>query len=117
MENISAQVWFGTSKGVTVYDQKTRDWVTYTQEDGLASNNVTCVVSDEEYVWIGTVNSGVSRYEPKTESWRTFTKKNGLVRNSILSIAVDGDFVWVGTQNGLSRYDQKTQSWTPYMVN
>jgi ligand-binding sensor domain-containing protein len=108
------EVWFGTSGGISVYDKRSQDWVTYTSQNGLPSDNVTCLTSDGRFMWIGTFDAGLVRFDPQTKSWRRFTRQDGLAHNSILSITVDGDLIWVGTQDGLSRYDSKTDSWTSY---
>jgi len=36
-------VWFGNDSGVTAYDKKNNRWNTYTVDDGLLSNRITCI--------------------------------------------------------------------------
>ena len=108
------EIWFGTSGGISIYNRKTQDWVTYTTQDGLPSDNVTSLAWDGKFMWIGTFDAGLVRFDPRTKSQRVFTREDGLAHNGVLSIAVDGDLIWVGTQDGLSRYDPKTDSWTNY---
>jgi len=110
-------VWFGNNSGVTRYDKKTQKWVTYTVDDGLASNKITCIAKGQNAIWFGTFDAGVMKYAKKTQHWQGYQRKDGLAHNCILSIAVDGDKLWLGTPWGLSRYDSATKSFTTYTEN
>jgi len=107
-------VWFGSNSGVTRYDKKTEEWVTYTVDDGLASNKITCIVKGKDASWFGTLDAGVMKYDKNTQKWQAYKRIDGLAHNCVLSIAVDGDKVWLGTQGGLSRYDTRKKSFTTY---
>jgi len=107
-------VCFGNNSGVTRYDKKAEEWVTYTVDDGLASNKITCIAKGKDAIWFGTFDAGVMKYDKNAKTWQTYSMKDGLAHNCVLSIAVDGDTVWLGTQWGLSRYDSATKSFTTY---
>ena len=108
------RVWFGTDRGVTVYNDDTEVWTSYTTKDGLASNKVTSIDVDGTEVWIGTYNAGVSRFDPSANSWIAYTREEGLAHNGILSISVGDTYVWFGTYRGLSRFDKHTGIWTTF---
>jgi ligand-binding sensor domain-containing protein len=113
-------VWFGTDgRGVSRYDPKTGAWATFTQKDGLASDNVRMIAADGGGVlWFGTEGHGVSRYDPKTGAWATFTTKDGLADDNVQAIAADGGgALWFGAESGVSRYDPKTGAWTTFTQN
>jgi ligand-binding sensor domain-containing protein len=95
----------------------TGQWTTWTKTDGLASDNITCIAVNGDFVWFGTFDAGVSRYSKSKETFKTCTTKDGLSHNSISDIAIDGDFVWFGTELGLSRYDTQTDMWTIFTRN
>jgi ligand-binding sensor domain-containing protein len=107
-------IWFGADMGATKYNLKSHDFVTYTKTDGLASDVVTFIAVNDEMVWFGSSDAGATRYDKATKRWRVFTKSDGLLHNRVYAIAFDGDYVWFGTENGLSRYDEKTGTWTAY---
>ena len=123
-------VWLGNNSGVTTYDKKSKKWKTYTVDDGLSSNRITCIAkraadSQTSQIWFGTFDAGVMKFDKNTRRWQTYSRKDGLAHNSVYSIAVDGDFdtasptqskdlLWIGTQQGLSRYDCRTSSFTTY---
>ncbi len=58
--------WFGTqSQGVYRYDGKS--FVHYTEQDGLANNQVQTIQEDKAgHMWFGTGAFGVSRYDGRT---------------------------------------------------
>jgi len=79
-------------------------WRNYTYLDGLASDRVYAINSDNEgYIWFGTPD-GASRYDGR--NFINFTKKNGLADNWVTSIHRGSDgILWFGTKGGVSRYD------------
>ncbi|MFC1716843.1 hypothetical protein ACFL6S_24465 [Candidatus Poribacteria bacterium] len=90
------RVWVGTKTGVSAYDTKSDIWSTYTQKDGLISNQVSCIAVDNGSVWFGS-GYGVTVYDARTGKWKTFTKDDGLPSNLITSIAVSKDQICFGT--------------------
>jgi ligand-binding sensor domain-containing protein len=67
-------------------------------------------------IWYGSNGEGVYRYDGKT--FTHFTTKDGLDNNIVYSILEDkAGNIWVGTKTGLNRYDGKTFSQIPIIVN
>ena len=95
-------VWFATRNGVIRYDGK--QWVKYTTEQGLASNDVYSIALGKDAVWIGTAN-GVSKYDG--ERWISFTPEEGFLGSKVLDIAPNNKTgeVWFATDKGLSKYE------------
>ena len=71
---------------------------TITTEDGLASDEISCIAIDDERVWFGT-DRGATVYNEETEAWTSYTTEDGLASNKVTSIDVDGTEVWIGTYN------------------
>jgi len=107
-------VWFGSDDGVVMYGKDSHDWMTFSTDDGLSSDRITCIARDDKYVWFGTFDAGIMRFDKNSKTWESYSKKDGLAHNSVFSIAVDGDHVWIGTHRGLSRYDKVKNTWTSY---
>jgi ligand-binding sensor domain-containing protein len=104
-------VWIATNRGVSRLDRAASKWTHYTQEDGLAADDVHDIVADEDTVWMGT-RAGLSLYDVQADTWRTIQEREGLGANRVNKIALDDQYVWVGTDyNGVSRYDRRTESW------
>ena len=125
LEDREGHLWFGTEEGVSRYDAHRPDgayrcdrgeFVTFTTEDGLASNNVCVILEDREgRLWFGTWGGGMSRYDAHRPDgayrcdrgeFVTFTTEDGLASNNVLSISEDWEgHLWFGTEEGVSRYD------------
>ncbi|MAF13105.1 hypothetical protein CMK11_21850 [Candidatus Poribacteria bacterium] len=107
----ATNVWIATDRGVSRLVRATGNWMHYTQDDGLESDDVRDVVADDRAVWFGT-RAGVNVYDVQADTWRTFQEREGVGANDINKIALDDQYVWVGTAyNGVSRYDRRTESW------
>ncbi len=79
----------------------------YTQKNGLASNQVNCIIQDKKgYLWLGT-NNGLSRFNGI--DFRNFKHADGLPGNRINVLTEDrkGN-LWIGTDpNGAACYSGK----------
>ena len=85
----------------------------FTDADGLPSNNVLCASSDQEgTMWFGT-QSGIAIYDGSTWEVMTTTTHPGLANNNVSSILVtkDGN-VWAAGDFGASFYNGT--AWTTY---
>ncbi len=72
-------------------------WSDYTQEDGLASNNVLAVSVGEGEVWFGT-DHGISRYNGAWRSWTEGTDLQSGVHS--MTLGGSGTDLWAGTATG-----------------
>ncbi|MDX2249310.1 MAG: two-component regulator propeller domain-containing protein [Bacteroidia bacterium] len=89
------------------------NFTTFTTDDGLALDAITCSTMDKfGNLWFGTYGGGVSRYDGK--SFTNFTTRQGLTSSIVISIKEDKNRnLWFGTQGGgVSRYDG--QSFTTF---
>ena len=98
-EDKNGNLWIGGNGGVTRFDGK--NFVTYTEKDGLASINVVSV-SEDAYgnIWVGTRDNGVSKIGNadlvELERWNGY----------IADVALDkSNTVWVSTTEGIGKYN------------
>ena len=109
-------VWFAADEqGLARYNKAAKDWTFFSEENGLASNDLIeySLVVDDSYAWVGTAG-GLSRYDLKKEVWTTFTRSpltRTLRESKVYAIAAETRYVWMGTTNGLHRYDKRTDRW------
>ena len=109
-------VWFAADEqGLARYNKAAKDWTFFSEENGLASNDLIeySLVVDDNYAWVGTAG-GLSRYDLKKEVWTTFTRSpltRTLRESKVYAIAVEARYVWLATTNGLHRYDKRTDRW------
>ncbi|MCL5998484.1 MAG: CHAT domain-containing protein [Chloroflexi bacterium] len=117
----SGHVWFGTSQGLSRYDNETEQWETFTRANSsLPVDWVTALWGDEQALWVGTLGSDVARIDLATGAWQTFQRVglpsgNGpldLVGNDVQSLALDrAGNLWVATTGGVAYYDRGEDTW------
>ena len=104
-EDRDGNTWFGTDgEGARKYDVKS--FTTYTTRDGLAGNQVRCILGDQQgRIWLGASTGGVSCYDGTT--FRNFTPKEGLGNERVYTAMEDrAGNLWFSTLGeGVSRYD------------
>jgi signal transduction histidine kinase/streptogramin lyase len=79
------------------------------EPDGLSSNFINTITSDNQGVlWIGT-HDGLIRFDPQANRFNTYRYEDGLPSNIISGIICDGDdYLWISTLNGLSKFNKET---------
>lgn len=90
----------------------------------LSSDRVLSMIQDKNNVyWIGTKNGLNKMYFENTRLNKPIFKNyrhvigdsTSLSNNSVLSLLEDSDnILWIGTQNGLNRFDPKTDTFKTY---
>jgi len=61
--DLKGVMWFGTPKGISVYDKSSNIWTSYTSSDGLINNQVNTIAIDlDGSIWIGTPK-GISKFD------------------------------------------------------
>ena len=130
-------VWVGTEKGMSRYDKVLGTWKNYRQEGGhehiethgghwdrhgrkkrdcLSDNVVSSIVTDEQYVWVGT-RDGANRFDKIALEWDQYKTEHGLPANNVTSVSSDGDSIWVGTNSGIGKYPRTADdrnAWITY---
>ena len=130
-------VWVGTDKGMSRYDKVLGSWKNYRQEGGseniethgghwhrhgrkkkdcLSDNVVSSIVTDEQYVWVGT-RDGANRFDKIALQWDQYKTHHGLPANNVTSVSSDGDSIWVGTNSGIGKYPRTADdlnAWITY---
>ncbi len=82
-------------------------------EQALVSDNVRCISTSADYVWVGT-DRGVSVYHKGDRRWTKLDREDGLLSDDVTAIAADGKSVWIGTTLGVSLYDLETKHWVKF---
>ncbi|MBI5470863.1 MAG: hypothetical protein HY961_00815 [Ignavibacteriae bacterium] len=79
---------------------------------------VSCLrVGMNERIWFGTVSGGVNMLDIKTDSVSWFTVRDGLASNLVYRIEEDDQgILWLSTDNGISRFDPSTKTFTNYDI-
>jgi ligand-binding sensor domain-containing protein/serine phosphatase RsbU (regulator of sigma subunit) len=104
-----------TTEGLSIFDESktgTARFQNYTTSQGLASNNLTCVLETQNgQILLGTEDNGILLIDnpysdTTTTSFFSFTTQDGLADNLVLSLYEDvlDNTIYVGTKNGISTY-------------
>ncbi len=92
-------IWIGTGEGISAFDS--RIFHNYYSNDGLSSNNITCIASDKKIpgsIWVGTT-SGVNRFT--NGKFIRYGQNLPSTMKNINSVFVDkDDNVLCGTDSG-----------------
>ncbi len=119
------RLWVGSSfSGLTRIDSTSApqlQFVSFTVENGLASNNVRSITEDLfGNIYVGTAR-GVDRISTDTKSVKHFSTSDGLAGDFVsTSFRDSAGALWFGTPNGLSRLmptENKSASAPPVWVS
>lgn len=120
------KVWAGTTDGILIMSLHNNKFeVTPLEdpdklEDGLASNDIVCLVRDKEgTMWVGTNGGGLSRTTTKDSEGRwlfeNFGVADGLPSEEIRSITFDNKGnIWLATDHILCSFDIKKRIFTVF---
>lgn len=119
----SGKLWIGTQGGgLELFNSSTGGFTHFRShpDDAAALNNdfIFAIAEDRAgRLWLGTWGSGLNVYYPATGHFKAYTTNQGLCSNSVYGILEDqrGD-LWLSTNNGLSRFNPATESFTNFAV-
>ncbi len=90
---------------------------TYTEQDGLSSNHISCVLQDSDgFVWVATSN-GLNRFDGNffEHFLNSLSDSNSIASDEIQSLFIDRKKrLWIGTNAGISLYHPVLQSFSNY---
>ncbi len=104
------RIWIGTEDGgLNLFDPVTDIFQPLPLALRSLYTNVHALLSDGDYLWIGSYSKGLIRYNMKTEKLITYTQSeapNSISQNSPFALWKDRQgLLWVGTLSGLDVYD------------
>jgi PAS domain S-box-containing protein len=104
----SGTLWIGTGGGgLDRSDPQTETFTRFTEDDGLASNTIYAILSDDSgSLWISTAR-GLSRFDPRSGSFRNYSASDGLQGDQFTEGSAfksrDGE-LFFGGPNGLTAF-------------
>ncbi|MEI9945300.1 MAG: two-component regulator propeller domain-containing protein [Chitinophagaceae bacterium] len=117
LEDSRGDIWFGTAKGISVYDPATGLYKNYFNDDRnpalISFNTIRSLAEDKKSnIWIGTGN-GLTRFDPVTGRFRLYDFNDSMNIGFVWSLLVThtGDLFASGT-GGLQRYNPATDKFT-----
>lgn len=98
-EDDLGKLWIGTfDNGLFCYDPKKKVSVHFTEQNGIANNNVLSITGSDGEIWIATLG-GVSRIDTNDNfRVKNFTTESGLGSNFVYKVFIDSQQrIWFGT--------------------
>lgn len=98
----SGKIWLGTAKGLSQFDPETKSFVNFSTENGLNSETVLGVISDNnDNIWISTLK-GISRLDKTTNNFLNYNVDDGIVSNSEVAYKSEDGTLFFGGVNGIT---------------
>ncbi len=98
----SGKIWIGTSKGLSQLDPETKMFVNYSIENGLNSETVLGVISDNKCnIWLSTLY-GISRLDTSTNNFLNYNVDEGVMSNAEVAYKSDDGMLFFGGVNGIT---------------
>jgi signal transduction histidine kinase/streptogramin lyase len=105
------RMWIGTSYGLNLLDPSSGKALRYTEKEGLANNNVLCILEDTAgSLWIST-NDGLSKMDVTNTSFHNYDQSDGLQSNEFDSGAcakTQDEQMFFGGVHGLNIFDPQS---------
>jgi len=93
-------VWVCTQDGLNKYVRKTNSFISYSKQDGFASNVFKQIAGDGNgTLWVVT-ETGVSAFNPRTMKIRNFDQGDGVFANAVIC-NINGSKMLMAGSNGL----------------
>ncbi|WP_303006777.1 ATP-binding protein [Romboutsia ilealis] len=100
-EDSKGNLWFGTEGNLNKYDRLTKQFKSYSTEDGLSNNSIYSIIPRNDKIWIST-NSGINCLEFKNDkiiNVKKYLNNIEFSSNSYLKTK-NGEYA-LGSNNGL----------------
>ncbi|MBG7630953.1 MAG: response regulator, partial [Bacteroidetes bacterium] len=126
-------LWVGTKRGLNkVFRGKNNEptkIIQYTTEKNnslsLSNNNVFSIQEDSAgTIWIGTFGGGLNKMINEETNgnisthFMSFSEKDGLASNAVYGVIEDDNKnLWISTNNGISRFNLKTETFKNYNIS
>jgi ligand-binding sensor domain-containing protein len=100
-------LWAATHGGLFRYSLDDGSFATLTNSEGLASNDLTAVLADNEgKVWMGASNGAIDIYDPNNQTWQHVVDilLSDKTRKGITGFVLFGDSLYVASEFGVSLF-------------
>ena len=126
IESSNGELWFGTKKGVSVYNKSNNKWRHISQNtNNKFSSDIVLALSEDKNgnIWIGTFGGGVTVYNLKSKKFKYYkyseSDTQGLSTNYIYRIYTDSsNNIWLsGIRGNICRYNPDNDNFTQFQLN
>jgi ligand-binding sensor domain-containing protein/signal transduction histidine kinase len=121
-EDRAGNLWVGTENGLFKFDQDRNKHSAYFKEsddaNSLSNDFILSLYEDQNgTIWIGTFLGGLVKFDQHVGRFTHYRKKDGLPSDLVYGILGDDrGNLWLSTNQGLSLFDPRTETFTNYNV-
>ncbi len=107
-------MWISSSEGLYYFDNTSGKLVVY---DDFPDNQINAFLKDGNgHLWAGSNTMGLFLFDENGTVTKEFNVDDGLTDNNIKSILEDNQGnLWLSTNNGISEFNPKTETFRNYM--
>ncbi len=112
-------LWLGTGAGLFKYSKADDTFIKHTSSDSNLNISISSFYEDEvnNKLIVGTLGRGVAFFSLEDHSLTFVSEQEGMLHNDVFSVHADkSESLWFGTNNGMSRYDTRSQQFRHFDV-
>jgi ligand-binding sensor domain-containing protein/signal transduction histidine kinase len=115
-------LWVGTPRALNRIDRRAGNFTAYRNGGPETDADVIAIREDNSgFLWVGTYGHGLLRFDRRTGHVKTYTHNpsnpSSLSDDFVSRLLFDHNgTLWAATQEGLSRFDPGTESFTSYKL-
>ncbi len=102
--NFENDLWVGGNGVVLTFDKDENYWRTLGEDRGIPSSDLTSMVGDSNYVWIGS-NYGIRQIDRKTKREEPMGFEYLFYNHPVYDLAINEFGVWIASRTGIYLYD------------
>lgn len=112
-----SNLWLSTD-GLGVGVSEVNTWAFRTEQHSVPNISVQDIYLDRDGVWIGGISngnepSGITFWNDSLDIWNYYESRydNDIISDNVNSVCGNEKYVFFGTENGLTRFDKKNETW------
>ena len=98
-------LWVGGNGVVLTFDKYENYWRTLGEERGIPNSDLTSMVGDSDYVWIGSYY-GIRQIDRKTKREEAMGFEYLFYNHPVYDLAINDLGVWIASRTGIYLYDK-----------
>ena len=98
-------LWVGGNGMVLNYDKLENSWRTLGEERGIPNSDLTSMVGDSNYIWIGN-HYGIRQIDMKTKREEPMGFEYLFYNHPVYDLAINDFGVWIASRTGIYLYDK-----------
>ena len=103
--NFDNTLWLGGNGVVLVFDREENYWRTLGEERGIPESNITSMVGDSNYVWIGSY-FGIRQIDRRTKREEPMGFEYLFYNHPVNDLEINKYGVWIASRTGIYVYDK-----------